>query len=117
MIICRYSLAKGNATAEKMIFLCLDYSWDVSETLFIGIEEYICVIYNAKNETVNPARARTFSKNIPMKKKIIGFSYLPLCEPRLLLHIKHEHYVGTLWEKCLDRDLALSKIKYQTVVS
>ena len=27
---------------------CLGDSWDVSEALFIDIEEYICAIYNAK---------------------------------------------------------------------
>ena len=44
---------------------CLGNSWDVSEALFIDIEEYICAIYNAKKKkkkTVNPGRAENFTR-------------------------------------------------------
>ena len=86
---------------------CLGGSLDVSEVLFIDIEEYSCVIYNAKNKTVNPARAELFTKKYANENRINDLSFLQPCKSTSLLHVKHSNYMAKLWKTCLDRDFTL----------
>ena len=71
MIVRRHSLEKENANAgENMIsnyfFMeivkCLGNSWDVSQVLFIDVEEYIWTIYNAKIKFLTMQEKNIFTK-------------------------------------------------------
>ena len=51
--------------------MCLGDSWDVFEALFIDIEEYICAIYNEKNETATLQEQKFLLANVVMKTKTL----------------------------------------------
>ena len=85
---------------------------EVSEALFIDIEEYICAIYNVKKkQTVNPARAEIFTKKHANENKIIDLSFLPPCESTLLLHVKRANYMTKVWKTSLHLDFMLPNIQ------
>ena len=73
---CKYA---GKKMISKNFFKktvkCLGDSWGLS-------------VYNAKNKTVNPARAEIFTKKYANENKIIDLPFLPPCESTLLLHVK-----------------------------
>ena len=100
---------------SKSMFLdivkCLGDSWDIPETFFTAIEEFICAIYNAKSKTVNAAREEIFTKKYANENKIIDLSFLPPCDTTLQLHVKRANFVAKLWKTCLDQDFTLPDIQ------
>ena len=64
MIIYCHILGEGNENAEKnyiknFFMETVKCLLDHPKLLFIDVEEYICAIYNARNKTANPARAKS----------------------------------------------------------
>ena len=81
----------------KKTVKCLGDSWGLS-------------VYNAKNKTVNPARAVIFTKEYANENKIIDLPFLPPCESTLLLHVREE-CMAKLWKTYIDRDFTLPNIQ------
>ena len=93
-------VAKGGRFQKAMANLGIN--WDLSEELFLLIQEFTCRMYAARSSIteVNEMRYQLFRA----KQGNIESGQLPPCEDTLFLHAKRANYQACVWRRCLETE-------------
>ena len=80
-------------------FSILGGNWEVSNDIFIMLEEFICQLYDYRNKSSDRVHFQIYDKKYTKENKVIDMAALPSCSPNLRLHILRSNMVASLWKR------------------
>ena len=85
----------------EQVFSCLGTEWDLTESVFNRLEEFVCHLYGYRNEDVNQVRWMIFQQKHTKQNKVIHMAALPPCRQALKLHAGRSNYIARIWRLSL----------------
>jgi len=95
-----YEVLEKKSTYQDA-FALLGDTFELSDSTFKVIQQFVCHIYNSKKQEVNEARYELFHKKYQNYDKAVDMSTLPPCLDVLKLHILRSQYIAALWKRAL----------------
>ena len=71
---------------------------EVSNDLFIMLEEFACQLYGYQNKSTDWVRFQIYDKKYTKQNNVIDMASLPPCSSVLRLHILRSNMVESLWK-------------------
>jgi hypothetical protein len=99
---------KGKPTCFKVLkssskftaaFARLGVTWDISNDLFLTLQEFVAKLYGMKRQQVNEARYCLFSRKYRNENKRVDMSTIPPCESVLKLHSLRANFIAAIWKR------------------
>ena len=84
-----------------MAFSQLGESWELNDDNFKILEEFTCLLYGFKDNSVDVVHHKIFEKKFSKDGKVVDLSLFPPCRSVLLLHAQRANYVAKLWRSSL----------------
>ena len=85
-----------------MAFSKLGESWVLKNVDNLIIEEFTCLLYGFKDNSMDVVRHKIFENKYSKDGKVVDLSLLPTCRSVLLLHGQRANYVAKLWRSSLN---------------
>ncbi len=78
-------------------FQLLGDTWNLTDSVFALLEEFVCFLYGYRKKSVNFVRHQMFQKKYSKDSKIIDLALLPPCQSVLQLHAYRANFVAKIW--------------------
>ena len=91
-------------------FSILGENWEVSNDLFIMLEEFVCQLYGYRNKSTDRVHFQIYDKKYTKENTVVDMAALPLCSSILRLHIFRSNIVASLWKRSTTAYFTMSDI-------
>ena len=91
-------------------FQDLGSSWELEETIFGLLNEYVSILYGSQKKDVNEVCYQRFQKKYEKQDKIIDLLPLPPCQSVLMLHAKRANFVAKILKCSFEAQLQILDI-------
>ena len=86
-------------------FCQLGAEWDLSDSFFNELEEYVCNLYGHGVKNINKVRWLLFQKKHAKENKVIDLPALPACRNVLRTHSERADFVAKVWRSSLENKI------------
>ena len=100
----------------KSVFANLGTLWEVADSLFSNLREFVCKLYSSSSKHINKVRYNLFNQKYNRENKSIDMSVIPPCSSTLKLHSRRANFVSGIWKRSSMQHISEPSIAFLTAM-